>query len=319
VTSCASVALGGGVPILMAPAMHAHMGANPAVRENLERLKSWGVGIIPTTAEEGEEKIAGPDAIAAAVLHRLGRPPWVGRTVVIIGGASRERIDSVRSVTNESSGATAVALATQAYFRGAAVELWAAPLEVPVPGYLEVHRWRSVGDLRQVARTRADVLGRCSAVLVPAALSDFTLEESPGKISSREHETLTLALARAPKVLPDLRRKAPSPCRLVGFKLVAEHDEALLESEARRLLAEADLDWVVANDRTSMGGSTARFLVITRRGELRRLSGEKNEVAGKILDDLGRELGDLVASGRPEPPPSRSRARRSRRPPSHRS
>ena len=43
VTSCASVALGGGVPLLLAPAMHSHMGLNPAVRENLDRLRSWGV------------------------------------------------------------------------------------------------------------------------------------------------------------------------------------------------------------------------------------------------------------------------------------
>jgi len=318
VTSCASVALGGGVPILLAPAMHAHMGANPAIRENLERLRSWGVGLIGPTSEEGEEKIAGPEEVAAAVLHRLGRPPWNGRTVIVIGGAARERIDAVRSVTNESSGATAVALATQAYYRGAVVELWAAPLEVAIPRFLEVHRWRSVADLRQLARKRSEVLGRASAVLVPAALSDFTLAETAGKISSREHETLTLSLSRAPKVLPDLRKRAPPPCRLVGFKLVADHDEAQLEKESRDLLAEADLDWVVANDRSAMGSPTARLLVVTRRGDLRRLSGDKTEIAGKLLDDLGRELSDLVATRAPEPRRPRPRSRRPRRPPSHR-
>ena len=319
VTSCASVALGGGVPILLAPAMHAHMGANPAIRENLERLRSWGVGLIGPTSEEGEEKIAGPEEVAAAVLHRLGRPPWLGRSVVVIGGASRERIDSVRSITNESSGATAVALATQAHFRGASVELWSAPLEVSVPGFLTVHRWRSVADLRQLARKRSEVLTHASAVLVPAALSDFTLLEAPGKISSREHETLTLALSRAPKVLPDLRRKAPPPCRLVGFKLLASGDEAGLEQESRALLAEADLDWVVANDRTSMGVPTARWLVVTRRGDLRRLSGDKTDIAGKLLDDLGRELGNLEARPSPEARPGRSPPRRRGRPPTHRS
>ncbi len=134
VTSCASVALGGGVPILLAPAMHAHMGQNPAVRASLEQLVAWGVGIVQPEAAEGEEKLASPEEVAAAVLHRLASGPWVGRHVIVIGGASRESIDDVRSVTNESSGETAVQLATQAHFRGASVELWAGALQVPVPG-----------------------------------------------------------------------------------------------------------------------------------------------------------------------------------------
>ncbi len=130
VTSCASVALGGGVPMLLAPAMHSHMGVNPAVKENLEKLRGWGVGIVPGTSVEGEDKIASPEEVAAAVLHRLGSGPWAGRRVIIIGGAAREAIDEVRSVTNESSGTTALALANQAYYRGAEVELWAGALQV---------------------------------------------------------------------------------------------------------------------------------------------------------------------------------------------
>ncbi|HEY6238846.1 MAG TPA: bifunctional phosphopantothenoylcysteine decarboxylase/phosphopantothenate--cysteine ligase CoaBC, partial [Thermoplasmata archaeon] len=211
VTSFASIALGGGVPILLAPAMHAHMGLNPAIRENLDRLRAWGVELVPSLSGEGEEKLAAPEEIAAAVLHRLGRPPWLGRRVIVIGGAARESIDAVRSVTNESSGETAVQLATQAYFRGAETELWASTLEVPIPPFLEVHRWRSVSDLRSLARRRDAALGRSDAVMVPAALADFTLPRREGKISSRQHETLTLTLSRAPKVLPDLRRRAPRP------------------------------------------------------------------------------------------------------------
>src|SRR5579871_4642841 len=153
VTSFATVALGGGVPVLVAPAMHAHMGQNPAIRENLDRLRSWGVEIIAPLAAEGEEKLATPEEISAAVLHRLARGPWAGRRVIVIGGAARESIDSVRSLTNESSGETAVQLAVQAYFRGAQVELWASPLEVAIPSFLPLKRWRSVGDLRQLIRS----------------------------------------------------------------------------------------------------------------------------------------------------------------------
>lgn len=314
VTSFASIALGGGVPVLVAPAMHADMARNPAIRENLERLRSWGVGLIESSAVEGEEKLASPEEIAAAVLHRLGRSPWLGRRVVVVGGAAREAIDAVRSVTNESSGETAVALATQAHFRGAEVELWASPLEVPVPPFLELHRWRSVADLRTLSRRRAPSLARADVVLVPAALADFTLPSRDGKIPSRDTASLTLTLTRAPKILPELRRRAPRPARLIGFKLIAEPDPGRLEEEAQALLAEADLDWVVANDRRAMGSKSTEVLVVTRRGDRRRLAGPKSEVAGRLLDDLGREFAELSPS--PEKPaahPSRGRTRHRRR------
>ena len=154
VTSCASVALGGGVPMLLAPAMHSHMGVNPAVRENLEKLRAWGVGIVSGTSVEGEDKIASPEEVAAAVLHRLGSGPWAGHRVIVIGGAAREAIDEVRSVTNESSGATALALANQAYYRGAEVELWAGALQVTVPSWIPVSPWRGVEDLLALAGRR---------------------------------------------------------------------------------------------------------------------------------------------------------------------
>ena len=309
VTSCASLALGGGVPVLLAPAMHADMARNPAVRENLARLRAWKVGIVEPVSAEGEEKLATPEEIAAAVLHRLARGPFAGRSVVVLGGASRESIDEVRSVTNESSGATAVALATQAYFRGANVELWAAPLEVPVPGWIPVQPWRSVEGLATLARRRRAVLRGAAAVLVPAALADYAPPPRAGKIASRDHPTLTLTLHRTPKLLAELRRLAPPPTRLVGFKLLAGADTVELEGAGRTLLEESGADWIVANHRTSMGSPTTSLLVLDRRGGHWWIRGPKMEVAGKLLDDLGRDLAALAPSpgpDRPSPPARRA-------------
>ncbi len=292
VTSCASVALGGGVPILVAPAMHAQMAENPALRENLERLRRWGVGIVSGASVEGEAKIAGPEEISAAVLHRLADGPWRGRTVVVIGGAARESIDAVRSITNESSGASAVALATQAHYRGAEVELWTGALQVPVPGWLRTFPWRSVSDLRELARQRRATLRGAAAVLVPAALSDFTVQPTPGKIDSRASPTPTLELRPTVKLLPELRRLAPPPTRLVAFKLDAGRTPAELEEKAERLRTDTGADWVVANDARTMGSATTDSLVLPRPGERHWIRGPKSDFAGKLLDDLGREIAD---------------------------
>ncbi|HTP53673.1 MAG TPA: bifunctional phosphopantothenoylcysteine decarboxylase/phosphopantothenate--cysteine ligase CoaBC [Thermoplasmata archaeon] len=299
VTSCASVALGGKVPILLAPAMHSLMGENPAVRESREKLERWGVSFLYGPRTEGEEKVAAPEEVAAAVIHRLADGPWRGRRIVVIGGAARESIDAVRSVTNESSGATAVAWANQAYYRGADVELWAGALSVPVPSWIPVRPWRGVGDLLALARRRRSELSRASAIAVPAALSDFTLLATPGKIASRERRTLTLQLTRAPKVLPELRKLAAEPTRLVAFKLLADATDSVLEEEGRRLQAESGADWVVANDARTMGAAEAAVMVLPRGEGRRWVRGPKAEVAGKLLDDLGRELSDIVAPGAP--------------------
>ena len=312
VTSCASVALGGRVPILLAPAMHSHMGVNPAVRENLDKLRGWGVGVIEGPSVEGEDKIASPEEVAAAVLHRLARGPWAGRKVVVIGGASREAIDEVRSITNESSGRSAIALANQAYFRGADVTLWAGALEVAVPSWVPTEHWHGVTDLVALARRRRADLAGSAAVLVPAALSDFTVERRPGKISSREVESLTLTLERAPKVLPELRRLAPVPTRLVAFKLDAGRTTAELEAKARELAQETGADWVVANDVATMGATETNSLVLPQTGERRWIRGPKAEFAGKLLDDLGRELANISAGAavRGRPPSRRRRGHR---------
>ncbi|MCI4337355.1 MAG: hypothetical protein L3K17_09275, partial [Thermoplasmata archaeon] len=320
VTSCASVALGGGVPILLAPAMHAHMGQNPAVRENLARLTSWGVGVIEPASAEGEEKIASPEEVAAAVLHRLVPGPWRGRRVVVVGGASRESIDDVRSVTNESSGETAVQLAVQAHYRGAEVELWAGALQTSVPRFVPTRTWRSVLDLRALVASRSIELSTTDVVLVPAALSDFTLDRRPGKIASRDSETLRLELRRAPKILPELRRRLPSPHRLVGFKLESGRSPTALEGDAKAFLREGELDWVVANDRAAMGAARTRVVLVGRPGTRARwFEGTKAEVAGALLDAIGPSLGSERPGGDPSartaPPESRPhRPTRRRRP-----
>ncbi len=317
VTSFASVALGGHVPMMIAPAMHAHMGLNPAIQENLAKLRSWGVDVIASTSAEGEEKLAPPDEVAAAVLHRLGAGPWAGRTVIVIGGASREPIDAVRSVTNESSGTSAIAFANQAYYRGARVELWAGALQLVVPPWIPVRRWVRVEDLLALAREQSSGLASADAVIVPAALADFTLDPHAGKIASREHSTLTLTLRRAPKVLPELRRLAPPPSRLIAFKLDAGRGAEELEKGARRLRDETGADWVVANDVATMGSETTNALVLPPGGGRHWIRGSKPEFAGKLLDDVGRDLVNRAAARTPRGPSrtvrrSRARARRSR-------
>jgi phosphopantothenoylcysteine decarboxylase / phosphopantothenate---cysteine ligase len=312
VTSFASIALGGGVPVLVAPAMHADMAKNPAVRESLERLERFGVGIIAPRSEEGEEKLPSPEEVAAEVLHRLASGPWAGRRLLVIGGASRERIDEVRSVTNESSGETAVALARQAYFRGAEVHLWLGASEHAPPRFVRLERWRSVEELLGRVVEAPGLPLPLAAIWVPAALSDFTLDPSPGKIESRGRPKLTLELRAAPKVLPELRRRAPLPTLLVGFKLASGAGPRKLVARARSSLRESGADWVVANDAGNLGRSHGGWWLVPSRGPARRFEGSKDAGTGELLEAVGASLertGAAAESSRA----ARTSSRRARR------
>jgi phosphopantothenoylcysteine decarboxylase / phosphopantothenate---cysteine ligase len=305
VTSFASVALGGHVPILLAPAMHAAMGENPAVQANLERLRGWGVDIIEPRREESEEKVPTPEEIAAAVLHRLARGPWAGRRVIVIGGASREPIDDVRSIANESSGETAVALAVQAHYRGALVSLWMGAASVSVPSFVPLTRWTSVEDLRRLVNRETEALRETDAVWIPAALADYTVKARPEKIDSRKTPRLTLTLGPTPKILPDIRRRVPAPGVVIGFKLVSRQSADQLREQAQRLLETVGLDAVIGNDRAVMGADHAEVLLLRKDGRSHWIRGPKSDVAGRLLDELGRDLGFRTA-------PTSAKARRSR-------
>lgn len=289
VTTFASIALGSGVPVLVAPAMHQDMTRNPAVLENLHRLEIMGVGFVPPVLEEGEAKLAPPEVIAAHVLHRLGRVPWKGRRVVVIGGSTSEPVDEVRSLTNESSGRMAVELATQAFYRGADVEPWFGHLRVPVPAFLTPERFGTLADLKALLKKRSRSLKGADAVLVPAALSDFTLKKRPGKIPSLQ-DKLVLELDKAEKVLPELRHLTGASTLIVGFKLEAGLSPKALQERAWVYLQASRCDALIANDRESMGGTQSQVYLVRREGKVHPYAGSKDVVAGRLLDDLGRDL-----------------------------
>ena len=276
VTTMATTALGSGIPILIAPAMHLAMYQNPLVRRNVENLKNIGIGFIGPRIEGGKAKVATIEEIVEAVIRRLGKNDLTGRKVLVIGGSSEEPIDEMRIITNKGSGETAVEIGRAAYERGAEVELWMGRVDVPMPSFIETKRFETIGDVLSLTKgMKGDV------VIVPAALSDFAPERAKGKIPS-ESKDVTLRLCAVPKVLNVLRSRSKA---LVGFKAEAGVSENVLLDEASKRLHDAKLDLVVANDlRDVSAGRTKAFIVGARRK--RKVAGTKTELANALMDEI---------------------------------
>lgn len=275
VTSMATVALGDGVPMAIAPAMHESMFRNPAVAENIARLKKWGVEFFGPRTDGIRARVATTEEVVCRTLAMLSDSPLKGKRILIIGGRSEEPIDDMRVVTNRSSGTMAVALAMRAFQLGAEVDLWMGGCSVQLPDFINIWRFTSVDDIK-----RNVILIDHDAVIVPAALSDFAPEPASGKIPS--DSALELRMEPAPKMLPLIREMCPV---VIGFKAESGLSEEDLCARARSRLDTYGLHAIVANDVSCAGDSKSKVCIITK-DNMERSHGTKTEVADAILSTL---------------------------------
>lgn len=278
VTTMATVALGSGVPILIAPAMHGAMFNNPMVAGNIERLKNAGVGFIGPRMEGKKAKIAVKEEIVHAVIRRLSEGMMKGRRVLIVGGSSAESMDDMRIVTNRGTGETAVELAKAAYHEGADVELWMGRCSVALPSFIPVKRFDSLADLeKMISDIDHDMVG------VPAALSDFTFDSKRGKLPS-EAKVTKLQLKSVPKMLPLIVKRCD---KVIGFKAESGVGREELVKEAVGSLERNRLQAVVANDLLDVRAGSTKVIFVRTRYQT-EIEGTKSEVAHRLIEEMSR-------------------------------
>lgn len=280
VTTCATTALGAKLPVVAVPAMHAPMYDHPGVIAALERLESWGVSVVDPRLEEGKAKIAREEDVVTAVARATTPQTLAGKHVVVTAGATKERLDPIRIVTNRASGKTGRALARACHVRGADVTLIQDGPDVAYADVLEVETAAEMIEATTEACRTAD------ALVSAAAISDFTADAVAEKI--RSGSPLQLDLEPTPKLIDTVRERYPE-LPIVGFKAeTADGDEEMIR-EARRIRDRVDLAFVVANDADVMGADETRVLLVAE--DVTELSGTKTAVAGGVADELARRVG----------------------------
>jgi len=273
VTTFAQNALGAGIPIVIAPAMHETMYNNPLIAGHIRTLEKLGVEFVTPKFEEEKAKLADTEEIVERVIRRIGTRELEGKRVVVITGSTAEPIDDVRVVTNRTTGETGVELAKVAFEKGADVELWLGRHHTVAPKYVPTKAFETTEDLLSLAGSLdADIC------VVPAAISDFTTKKAKGKIPSRGG-AITLELSPTPKVLPALRKGAKV---LVGFKAEAGVSASELKSRALALMKEVGLDLVVANDVAKVERGRTSILIVDKKGGTEPFEGSKSLAAEKI-------------------------------------
>ena len=278
-------------PLLAAPAMNVNMWRHPATRENVGRLRDRGVRFIgPESGAlacgwEGEGRMSEPETIAAEIELCLGPRSLTSTQVVVTAGGTREPIDSVRALTNRSSGKMGFAIAAEAARRGAETVLVAGPSALSTPQSV-----RRV-DVETALEMREAVLAEmptASVLVMAAAVADFR-PSKPATTKIRKEDlgdsAPVIELVRNPDILAEICAQPRDGRIVVGF---AAEDRDVLET-ARRKLARKGCDLLVANDvsRTDSGFDSDRNAVIFVRpgGEAEELPLlAKAEVAARLWD-----------------------------------
>jgi phosphopantothenoylcysteine decarboxylase/phosphopantothenate--cysteine ligase len=274
-------------PYLLAPAMNPAMWAHPATRAGAEKLRSWGVRILPVArgrlacGDEGEGRMIEPEEILAAIRAALpgadssssgaasgedARPPSRRRVLVTAGG-TEEPIDGVRTLTNFSTGRTGVLLAEHLRACGCEVTLLRAHRAAPAPAGVRSETFVTFADLRAALER---LLGgeHFDAVVHAAAVSDYSvtglrvngqpLALGAGKLGTEQD--VAIQLAPNPKLVDHLRTwSRNAQVRVVAFKLTRGADTAAAQAAVEKLFAHSRADAVVHNDLAAVDPATGHF------------------------------------------------------------
>jgi phosphopantothenoylcysteine decarboxylase/phosphopantothenate--cysteine ligase len=281
-------------PVLIAPAMNDGMYANPAVQENISRMKQRGIEFIDPEEGElacgtvGQGRLAEPARILKATKTRLaGEGDLTGLKILVTAGPTHEPLDPVRYITNPSSGKMGYAVAGQASRRGAHVTLISGPTHLEPPNGVKIIRCKQAGEmLSLVNRYFPD----CDVLVMVAAVGDFAPDTVQKEKIKKKGEPLALKLMPTPDILLEAS-KTKSRQMVVGF---AAESQNVVQS-AQEKLNKKNLDLIVANDISAPGigfqSDSNQVTLIDKAGKidsLPRLS--KREIADVLLDRIRAKI-----------------------------
>ena len=287
-------------PILAAPAMNPRMWKNPATQRNVEQLRQDGVQFVgPESGEMAEKNEAGigrlaePASILAAIERHFAPTagPLAGRRAIVTSGPTHEPIDPVRYIANRSSGRQGHAIAAALAISGAEVTLVSGPVELKPPAGVRVVPVASAREMQEAveAALPADI------AIMAAAVGDWRVEESAGKIKKEASGPPALALVENPDILASLARHRQRPLLLVGFAAETENIIANAEAKLRR----KGCDWILANDVSPatgiMGGTRNRVHFVTASGVEDWPDLSKTEVAARLVARIAKHFSKAPA------------------------
>ena len=301
VTTVLSVAFGSRIPIVIAPAMHEAMYENIIIAENIQKLKSLGVSILEPSISEDKAKVISADSVVQFVINKIGNNKERMKSnvnVLVTAGSTVEYIDSVRILTNLSSGKMGLNIAQQCLDKGFNVTLvyGHGTLNIPDDPRMNIIRVRTTEEMFKAVRERT-LRGKQHVVFHAAAVADFTISHSSKNRSYKmdtRNGTKTLKLVPTAKIVDSIK-EFDKKVFLVAFKTEYDILEELLIKKAFDKLRECNGDLIVANDVSrrgcDFGSDTNEVYIIDREKNITHVPlKSKREIARNLVKIVCNKL-----------------------------
>jgi phosphopantothenoylcysteine decarboxylase/phosphopantothenate--cysteine ligase len=231
---------------MLAPAMNQQMWKDPATEANIQTLRSRGVQIVGPTAGQqacgdiGLGRMEDPAAIAQAAANLFSTGLLAGKRVVITAGPTREALDPVRYISNNSSGKMGYALAQAAIDAGAITALVSGPVNLRAPDHARVFGVQSAQEMLEQC---LNLLPDCDIFIASAAVADYRPETVAREKIKKGPAELTLSMVRTVDIIAAVAA-SKHPIYTVGF--AAETSDVL--AYAKDKMQRKGLDMIIAND-----------------------------------------------------------------------
>jgi len=287
-----NVVLASNSPILIVPAMHPEMWNDEATKQNVKTLRQRGYHVMDpdtgalTSGDVGQGRF--PET--ARILEEFAvvaqtRSDFLGKKILITAGGTREAIDPVRFIGNQSSGKQGYAIARSALVRGAEVTLISANSQLPdIDGVRTVH----VENAQQMLAALESEFPKTNILVMAAAVADARPVVASSKIRKRDYTAIELIEN------PDLLRTiaaSKTDQLIIGF--AAETSEDLAVAKDKMQAKGADILYLndVSGGDIFNSETTHGFILVQGREPIKVAQTTKDTLAHQLLDEALLQLG----------------------------
>jgi phosphopantothenoylcysteine decarboxylase/phosphopantothenate--cysteine ligase len=294
-----AVILASNAKTFIAPAMNVEMWQDPVTQNNLKILSQRDLYFIgPASGEQacgdvGEGRMEEPLNIFNFIKNKVINNKLQNIKITITAGPTREQIDPVRYISNNSSGKMGYALADAAIEEGAEVILISGPVSLTSNPKAKLISINSADELLKEAykaMESSDIFISCAAV------ADYKpLNTRDKKIKKNKDEILDITLTKNPDILSSISKKYPDKF-IVGFAAETEN----VEDNAKDKLINKNLNMIIANDvsDTSIGfdSDNNEVMIITQNESILAKKDSKLNIARNIIDLITKEIKDVITN-----------------------
>ncbi len=231
--------------LLVAPAMNREMWDNPATQRNVNLLRADGVAILgPASGDQacgevGMGRLLEPEELLQSILDFLSPKRLAGRRVLVTAGPTFEAIDTVRGITNLSSGKMGYAIAEAAAALGADVTLVSGPTSLPPPANAHFVYVTSASEMLNAVNAHASSADLFFSV---AAVADYTPVTPSERKLKKSGEPMEIRLKPTVDILAQVAKMPGGPF-CVGFAAESENLAEYAQAKRKR----KSIPMIVAN------------------------------------------------------------------------